>query len=157
MTTPRCNINLLWTNITCRDALFEKLLPRTEQFSLTTELEGGPWLGDDCSLRDKWSVTIYCTDVSSGVAHIVDLQRTRGIKYVAVLTKNLTQDAYHAWHDKLQAALPEGATICVFDPTVGGAHYENMIKELEDELQQHANGTLRASARLRPTDEEGHW
>ncbi len=155
MTTPHCNINLIWTNLTCRDALFEKLLPRTKRFSMTTELEGIPATED--SRRDEWSVNVYCTEVGATLNHILELQRTRHVKYVAVLTQGLSQDVYHAWHDKLQAALPEGTTICVFDPAVGGTHYENLIKELEDELRQHTNGTLRASARLRPTDEEGHW
>lgn len=155
----KCNIKIMWQDIFARDTLFEALTPHTKKFSVTTEVDDGVyWLGAD-SVQERISVNVYAASLgrdNDAVAdRIVELYRTRNVRYVALDTRHVNQDVYHAWLEKLQARLPD--PIYVFDPSVGGPYFDQLIQDLNDGVTRIPERALPdASATGRDNGEE-HW
>lgn len=155
----KCNIKIMWLDIFARDALFEALTPHTKKFSVSTEVDDGVyWLGAD-AVQEKISVNVYAASLgrdNDAVAdRIAELYLTRNVRYVALDTRSVDQDVYHSWLEKLQARLPD--PIYVFDPTVGGPYFDQLIQDMNDGITRIPERTLPSAADPGDSNGEEHW
>lgn len=154
----KCNIKILWSDIVARDALFEALVPHTEKFSVTTEIDDGVyWLGADN--QEHMSVNVCAAALNyqpSGLAdRVVELYRTRGVRYVALNLEGVSQDNFHRWLRDVQSRVSD--PIFVFDPTIGGPYFDQLIQDLNNGVSRIPERTFPSTAPASGVDEEGHW
>lgn len=155
----KCNIKIMWLDIFARDVLFEALTPHTKKFSVSTEVDDGVyWLGAD-SVQEKISVNVYAAalgrDNAAVADRIVELYRTRNVRYIALDTRSVSQDVYHSWLEQLQARLPD--PIYVFDPSVGGPYFDQLIQDLNDGVTRIPERALPDATPNGSGDGEEHW